>query len=79
MDEKKDLAEMKRKIENHAILQVAQQQMAENCLDILDQALEDLRTAKPDERSELARRYAVTITELEKVIAYFVMYVVNTE
>lgn len=28
-----------------------------------------LRSAKPDERSELARRYVVSITELEKVFA----------
>lgn len=34
-------------------------------------ALEALKQEKPDERSEEARRYAVTITELEKVIAYY--------
>ena len=36
-----------------------------------------LKNAKPAERSELARRYAVTLTEYEKVMAYFLMYVVN--
>jgi hypothetical protein len=37
----------------------------------------DLRKNKPEERNEVARRYAVTITELEKVAAYFEVYVVN--
>jgi hypothetical protein len=44
-------------------------------LELLKAALEAMREAKPEERSELARRYAVSITELEKVIAYFVLYV----
>lgn len=43
----------------------------------LKTALATLKAAKPDERGELARRYAVTVTELEKVIAYFVIYVVD--
>lgn len=37
--------------------------------------IEDVRAAKPEDRSELARRYAITITELEKVYAYFVTFV----
>jgi hypothetical protein len=44
-------------------------------LQLLKEALEAMREAKPEERSELSRRYAVSITELEKVIAYFVLYV----
>lgn len=40
----------------------------------LDSALAYLITSKPEERSELARRYAVTITEMEKVYAYFMQY-----
>lgn len=39
--------------------------------------LKQLAKAKPDERSELARRYAVTITELEKVVAYYSVFVLN--
>ena len=41
----------------------------------LQEALETLRHARPDDRSELARRYAVTITEMEKVIAYYTVFV----
>lgn len=32
---------------------------------------QNLKAAKPDDRSERARRYAVTITEYEKVLSYF--------
>jgi dTDP-D-glucose 4,6-dehydratase len=44
-------------------------------LQALEQALETLSKAKPNDRSEKDRRYAVTITELEKVIAWFKVYV----
>ncbi len=45
--------------------------------DKLYEALEMLRAAKGDKRSEYARRLAITITELEKVYAYYFMYVVT--
>ena len=48
-----------------------------NALDKLEEALDALRAEKPQERGEDARRYAVAITELEKVIAYFVTFVVE--
>lgn len=38
-----------------------------------------LKKHKPDDRSELDRRYAVTITELEKTLAYFYTFVVSNE
>lgn len=40
-------------------------------------ALEALMTGKPDERNETARRFAVTITEMEKVLAYYITFIVN--
>jgi len=39
--------------------------------------LNQMRQAKPEERSELARRYAVSITDLERVEAYFQTYVLD--
>lgn len=39
-------------------------------------ALKTLKAAKPEDRTQTDRRYAVTITDLEKVMAYFVTYVV---
>ena len=37
----------------------------------LEDALEALKQEKPEERGELARHYAIAITELEKTIAYY--------
>lgn len=47
------------------------------CYELIRKALREMRDSKPDERSEKARRYAVSITEIEKVLAYFHDYVVN--
>lgn len=44
-------------------------------LQLLKDALQAMQDAKPEERSELARRYAIAITELEKLISYVVVYV----
>jgi hypothetical protein len=45
--------------------------------DKISMLLQDMRQAKPDERSETARRYAIAITMLEKVYAYFRIYVLE--
>lgn len=49
----------------------------ENMLTALKTTYQLLKAAKPDDRSEKARRYAVTITEYEKVISYFNTMVVG--
>ncbi len=41
----------------------------------LQTTLSELRISRPNERSERSRKYAITITEMEKVLAYFKMYV----
>lgn len=40
-------------------------------------ALESLREFKPTDRSEAARRYAVTITMMEQAYAYFSTWVLS--
>jgi hypothetical protein len=37
--------------------------------------IELIKFAKPNDRSDLDRRYAILLTELEKVYAYFMTYV----
>lgn len=54
-----------------------QHEMDKRCFEQLQRALKNMRDSKPDERSEKARRYAVSITEMEKVLAYFDVFVVN--
>jgi hypothetical protein len=41
----------------------------------LRNALGELKLNKPNDRSEKDRRYAVSITEMEKVVAYFYLYI----
>lgn len=43
----------------------------------LQDVLAELRQAKPDYRGERSRRYTVTITEMEKVLAYFKVMVAD--
>ena len=42
-------------------------------------ALHALRECKPNDRSEIDRRYAVTITMMEQAWAYFHSWVVNAD
>lgn len=44
---------------------------ASDALAELANAIESLKDNRPDERSELARVYAVTITQAEMALAYF--------
>lgn len=41
----------------------------------LQKALFSLRNTKPEGRSDKGRHYAVAITDMEKVVAYFEKYV----
>lgn len=64
-------------IEDERQKSLAQAELSRSVLGDLKNVIHRMRSAKPDERSELARRYAVSITDLEKVIAYFEVYVVG--
>jgi hypothetical protein len=44
---------------------------------VLRYALETLRKRKPNDRSPADRHYAVAITDMEKVLAYFQAYVLG--
>ena len=43
-----------------------------------EELLKKLQDEKPTERGEEARRFAVTITELEKVYAYYTTFVLSS-
>ena len=43
--------------------------------DEFKELLKNLRNAKPQERSEEARRFAVAITGLEKLYAYYIVFI----
>ncbi len=44
---------------------------------VLTGALVTLRDAKPNDRSEMDRRWAITITEMEKVVAYYNSWILD--
>lgn len=43
--------------------------------ELMGEVIDALRAEKGEERSERARRLAVTLTEMEKVYAYYVQFV----
>jgi len=45
----------------------------------LRETMNAMQRAKPQERNELARRYAIAITELEKLQAYHDVYIVRRD
>ena len=47
----------------------------QKCAKAMTAALEALREAKPNDRSSEDRYYQITITDLEKVLAYYTSYV----
>lgn len=49
--------------------------MEQRLLEQLAQLILEFRGAKPVEPGELARRYAVTITDLERAFAFFATFV----
>jgi len=61
----------------HQAVKAAKQVEAQELLEMFGTLLLRLRQAKPEERNETARRYAVTITDFEKVLAYYKVFIVN--
>lgn len=52
---------------------------AEQVHDELDALIKRLKSVRPAERSEVSRRYAIVITELEKALAYLQYYIILEE
>lgn len=49
------------------------------CLDAILDTIQKMRDAKPADRSELDRRYAIVITDMEKVYAYFYNWIIMND
>ncbi|MCP5018893.1 MAG: hypothetical protein GY938_26995 [Ketobacter sp.] len=54
---------------------LTQEKRGSDCLKALKEVIAMMRIAKPEKRGELARRYAIAITDMEKLIAYFQVHV----
>lgn len=45
--------------------------------EVLNNSLEILQQIKPNDRSAMDRRYAIVITDLEKIIAYYNQFILD--
>lgn len=76
-DMSEDLSVMKETIEKHFMESSNLKRQQEAMLISLESTLRMLKRNRPNDRSELDRRWAITITDFEKVMAYFKTYVVE--
>ena len=51
--------------------------MEQEALELMKKALVRLQEEKPNDRSDKDRRYAIMITDLEKIIAYHVGFITH--
>jgi hypothetical protein len=49
------------------------------CKQSIGISIQTLKDAKPNDRTELDRRFAIVITDLEKIQAYFLIYIANKD
>lgn len=72
-----DVNEIKRAIEERLGRDATVKEVRRTVLTSMELCLSVIKRDRPNDRSELDRRYAVTITDFEKVMAYFKTYIVD--
>ncbi len=72
-----DLSELKKALEERFKEPDASKQSREGILISLESSLHMIKRNRPNDRSEIDRRYAILITDFEKAIAYFKTYIVD--
>jgi len=72
-----DLSQLKKALEERFKESDASKQAKEDMLISLESSLRMIQRNRPNDRSEIDRRYAILITDFEKVIAYFKTYIVD--
>ncbi len=72
-----DLSGLEEAIEQKFRRQAILRQNGEGMLISLESSLRIIQRNRPNDRSEIDRRYAVLITDFEKVMAYFKTYIVD--
>ena len=76
-DMSEDLSELKEALKKHFMESSHIKKQQEAILISLESSLRTIRHNRPNDRSELDRRWAIAITDFEKVIAYFKTYIVE--
>ncbi len=72
-----DLSGLKEKMEKVIRENTVLRQDREGVLISLESTLRMLERNRPNDRSEIDRRYAILITDFEKVMAYFKTYIID--
>ena len=72
-----DLSGLKETIEKAVRENTVLRQDREGVLISLESSLRMLKRNRPNDRSEIDRRYAILITDFEKVMAYFKTYIID--
>ncbi len=72
-----NLSGLEEAIEQKFRRQAILKQNGEDMLISLESSLRMIQRNRPNDRSEIDRRYAVLITDFEKVMAYFKTYIVD--
>lgn len=76
-DAELQIEDLKQKLAEHNLIAATNKENDGKVLFKLQEVIALMRAHKPEERNEKARRYAVSVTEMEKVIAYFKTYVID--
>lgn len=73
----KELAEMKEALQSHFEAEASKAESRNDVLKTIQHSLYAVKINRPNDRSELDRRYAVVITDLEKAVGYFKAFIVD--
>lgn len=76
-DMSENLSEMKETIEKVIKENTVLRQDREGVLISLESTLRMIKRNRPNDRSEIDRRYAIVVTDFEKVMAYFKTYILD--
>ena len=76
-DMSEDLSELKEALKKHFMESSHIKKQQEAILISLESSLRMIQRNRPNDRSELDRRWAITITDFEKVMSYFKTYIVE--
>ncbi len=76
-DELESLDKLKAALYTQGTQNLKKQLDRQGMLRLMERCFAELKGDRPNDRSEVDRRYAVAITDFEKVMAYFKTYIVD--
>jgi len=77
MPSDEELVSLKVALQVQSDAQLKKQLDRQGMFRLMERCLAEIKGDRPNDRSEIDRRYAITITDFEKVMAYFKTYIVD--